>query len=368
MKRILIAFTLTFALSACQGESEPYSDVTANPTTDLRSLAQERTPIATAIVLASQTPTLRPTHTATVTPVATMTKSAQPTPLSTVTQVASATPTETMGSVQALAVQSFASVGEVVDHYVLNRPIARSDSLTDWPDRNYPYGSTQQGTLEVHLGVEFVNPRFTAVASAGDGVVRYAGTDEAMLVGPSLGYYGNVVIVEHDTRSPLGEPVYSLYGHLQRIDVETDQRVRAGQQVGQIGDTGIAYGPHLHFEVRVGEDPFNYRSTRNPELWLRPYPGFGTIAGRVTIPDRDAFGVLILIRNRVVNRNVYTYEGERVNPDTAWGENFVAGDLPSGSYEVIVSSSSGQIFFRETVEVQPGATSWVDIPLDRLPD
>jgi peptidoglycan hydrolase-like protein with peptidoglycan-binding domain len=88
-----------------------------------------------------------------------------------------------------------------------------------------------------HPGVDYPAPAATPVAAAGRGLVVFAGWDASG--------YGNLVVVEH----PLG--VRSMYAHLSRIDVRVGQQVVAGSRVGLVGATGIATGPHLHFELRL---------------------------------------------------------------------------------------------------------------------
>lgn len=255
-------------------------------------------------------------------------------------------------------------IPQQVDHYVLARPISRD--FVDWLDRTYPYGWTQYGGRETHHGVEFVNPRFTPVLAAAGGLVIYAGNDSQTLFGPQNNFYGNLVVLEHGILSPERLPVYTLYAHLQRVDVQTGQQVESGTVLGSIGDTGIAIGPHLHFEVRVG-DPYDYGSTRNPDLWIYPYPKFGTLAGRVTNASGQLeYGLVLQIRKEGNTRYAFTYADDSVNSDAAWGENFTHGDLPEGQYEVIVSErSSGSVRFRQTVTITSGKTTWVDVQLDK---
>lgn len=249
---------------------------------------------------------------------------------------------------------------------VLQRPIQRGGTLVDWIDRTYPYGGTQFGEREVHTGVEFVNPRGTSVLAAEDGLVVHAGTDAERLFGPRHNYYGRLVVLEHALSTPEGEPVFTLYGHLERIDVETGERVRAGQPLGTVGDSGIAIGPHLHFEVRT-RHPQSFYHTRNPELWLRPYRGYGTLAGSVTNAEgRRLRGVILLVRGVTyedITRETYTYGSDRVPGDPNWDENFTLGDLPAGDYEVIISDGFGNARFRETVTIRAGDITWLHIEL-----
>lgn len=250
-----------------------------------------------------------------------------------------------------------------IDHYALSRPIARQG--VDYVDRTYAYGDTQRGNRPTHSGVEFVNPRGTPVLAAAGGTVFYAGNDAEVMFGPQTNYYGNLVVIAHGIRSPDGQPIYTLYAHLDRVVVETGQSVEQGDRVGIVGDTGVALGPHLHFEVRSG-DPYDFSSTLNPELWLYPYPTFGTLAGRVTDAQGNlVYGIAVAITasGSENTRYAFTYADDVVNSSPAWGENFTLGDLPEGEYEVLVSTRNGQVLFRQSVTIVRNRTTWVEIVL-----
>src|SRR5262249_1697197 len=62
---------------------------------------------------------------------------------------------------------------QIADHYHFRRPIA--DGSINYGDRTYPYGGTSGGKLQVHHGLDMVNPSGTPILAAGDGVVYYAG-------------------------------------------------------------------------------------------------------------------------------------------------------------------------------------------------
>ncbi len=98
-------------------------------------------------------------------------------------------------------------------------------------------------TWRAHLGVDYAAPTGSAVRTVGDGVVKFAGRQNG---------YGNVVEVQH------AKDRTTLYGHLSRINVRAGQKVSQGQNIGAVGSTGWATGPHLHFEFRVNgvhQDP-----------------------------------------------------------------------------------------------------------------
>jgi len=87
-----------------------------------------------------------------------------------------------------------------------------------------------------HAGIDLAAPSGTGIAAAGHGRVTWAAW---------LGGYGNLVVVAH----PNG--IRTFYAHLSVIEVGLKQRVAAGFEIGRVGSTGDATGPHLHFEVRV---------------------------------------------------------------------------------------------------------------------
>lgn len=301
------------------------------------------------------TPTRIPTDTLTpsITPSPTLTPTTTPSP--TLTQM----PTQTLTPSITPTLAPFA-------FYRMSRPIAGSG--IDYVDRTYPYGSTAQGNWPVHHGVEFQNPKGTPVLATGEGTVYYAGTDAERQFGPRLDYYGNLVIIEHAFASPEGQPVYSLYAHLDRIDVETGQLISQGDRVGSVGASGIAIGSHLHFEVRV-DDPESFGATRNPELWLRPYPTFGLLVGRVIDSDGNPLPDVVVQLKRadrqMVFRYGYSYSSDgQVNSDDLWGETFTIGDLPADDYDVVVSTRYGTVLFEQQVTVERDEISWIEIVLD----
>ena len=182
-------------------------------------------------------------------------------------------------------------------------------------------------------------------------------------MGPQLDYYGLVVIVAHQIETLAGRQIFTVYGHLEKISVTVGQSVDDLTRLGQIGSSGVALGPHLHFEVRV-DDPYDFRMTRNPELWLQHYVDRGMIIGRIR--DQEGAPVLgkrVSVRSDDINRDVYSYEGRIVNSDPVWDEDFTVGDLPAGDYQVVVLDEAGKIAFAQKVAVEAYRTTVVDIIL-----
>jgi murein DD-endopeptidase MepM/ murein hydrolase activator NlpD len=243
------------------------------------------------------------------------------------------------------------------DHYWLSRPIPAD--ARNYISRFYPYGSTARGRYQTHHGVEFENPTGTPVQATAPGRVIVAGPDNEQVYGLFPDFYGRLVVIKH-TPTFHGKALFTLYGHLDRVTVEPGQQVKAGDVIGEVGEAGIALGPHLHMEVRVGDN--TYAATRNPELWIEPFDGHGTIAGRLTVAPEGEFvpGALVSLYDAQGQwrTDAETYS-DGANPDEEWGENFVIGDLPAGIYTVQYSSGVA-----ETVTVLSGKTSLVTLKVD----
>lgn len=280
-------------------------------------------------------------------------------------QVNSQTPTPTPCASQACA--------SAATHFWLDRPIPAGQGYVDYVDRSYPYGATQNDMREPHHGVEFPNGTGTPIIAAAGGTVVVAGDDQVTAYGPSTHFYGNLVVVELDQRLD-SRPVFNLYGHLQTVSVAVGDQVAAGDPLGTAGSTGVAIGPHLHFEVRVGAN--DYGSTRNPELWIKPIvidgQATGAIAGRVVDQSgRLIDEVTVVIRpvdtrsDRPRNRYPLTYAAdELINGDDRLQENFAIGDMPAGLYSVAVNTTRIQ---QQNVSVEPDQVAWVTFVVDRPP-
>jgi murein DD-endopeptidase MepM/ murein hydrolase activator NlpD len=248
------------------------------------------------------------------------------------------------------------------EHYWLRRPIAEGGTV--WTDKSYPYGGTRGGTLRPHHGVEFYVPSGTQVLSAASGTVVVAGSDDELIYGPHENFYGNLVVIELDTLF-LGQPVYNLYAHLSQILVAEGQHVEAQDLIALSGASGVADGAHLHFEVRVGSNDYN--STRNPLLWLYPYPEHGTVVGTVSWPSGElVHGAQIFLRrvdagSKYAETSSYANSSGELNGDEGWMENFAFDDVVAGYYEIEVRRGAKKI--KEELWVYPRRTSFVEIVL-----
>lgn len=146
--------------------------------------------------------------------------------------------------------------------YILPPPRAQAadDSLVSLPSFVYPLITTHKTSKfglrkhpirkykQHHNGVDLSAPEGTPIRAVLDGIVVYSSRYKG---------YGNLVTIMHRGGFT------TLYGHCQRIVVQTGQKVHAGQIIAYSGSTGLATGPHLHFEIRYNGRPVD------PELLIK---------------------------------------------------------------------------------------------------
>lgn len=113
-------------------------------------------------------------------------------------------------------------------------------------------GFAPRGTPRAHDGIDIPGKAGSAVRAAAGGTVAFAAREAKS--------YGNLVIVDH------GKGWFSAYGKLQKVTVRNGEKVRAGERVGLMGDTGSTPQTELHFEIRrktVPVDPLLLLPARN---------------------------------------------------------------------------------------------------------
>lgn len=114
------------------------------------------------------------------------------------------------------------------------------------PSRRHPV----LNTIRAHRGVDYAAPSGTPIRAAGDGKVLFRGVQ---------GGYGNTIILQH------GGNISTLYGHMSRFgSAREGARVNQGDVIGYVGRSGLATGPHLHYEYRVNGAHRNPRTVALP--------------------------------------------------------------------------------------------------------
>ena len=279
----------------------------------------------------SSTPTVRPVATTTASPAPTVTLTP---PGATATPEASptlapptATPTPTPCN---------ATVCVLPGHFVLDWPVAPPDvAILAY----YPFGGTARGRRDPHHGLDLPAEQGTPVLAPAAGEVVFAGADDAQpLLAPWPNYYGQAVVLRH-TFPGVAQPVFTLYGHLETVSVQVGQRVQPGDLLGTVGQRGVAIGPHLHLEVRLGANA--YEAVQNPLLWLRPPEGQGVVAWRITSPQGTPLyfnGVdePVTVVGEALDAPLYleTYADPDLPGDPQWHETQALGNLPAGEYRL----------------------------------
>jgi murein DD-endopeptidase MepM/ murein hydrolase activator NlpD len=250
-------------------------------------------------------------------------------------------------------------------HTWFRRPIA----LTDQPyiDQTYRFGSTMGGNFQPHQGVEFNNADGTPVHAIGAGVVVHSGPAERGAL---------TVAIKHDRKLTAGGKqlyLFSVYYHNSKLLRQVGDRVKAGDVVALVGNTGRATNDHMHLEVHAS--PFD--STRlivdpevryppyntNPELWIEPLPGTGMIAGQVwdsagkPVQQARIYGLVKPEPRETPFSFIETY-GPRNHSDPGYQEHFAISDVPPGTY-ILGVAIAGKRVYRQ-VKVEAGRFTWVE--------
>lgn len=262
-------------------------------------------------------------------------------------------------------------------HFWLSKPLPGGGRLLT--SQILPYGFDGLGRYLLHNGADMSEPMGTPVLAVADGTVIVAQSDERELYGWRCNWYGHLVVIQLD-ETWQDQPLFAVYGHVLNIVVTPGERVWRGQPVAEVGIGGAAIVPHLHFELRVGENSFD--ATRNPLLWLSPGETRGVIAGRLIDPEGRPWQGHPVQARRMAEEAAptataagdenTTAEGSAVtawtylddpqhliHPDEGYAENFVLSDLRPGIYEV-QATVQGETY-RAVVEVIAGNVGAVEI-------
>jgi murein DD-endopeptidase MepM/ murein hydrolase activator NlpD len=128
----------------------------------------------------------------------------------------------------------------------IRMPVTYSRISSTYGARKHPV----LGRMRMHKGIDYAAPSGTPIMAAGDARVKFVGRQSG---------YGNVVILDH------GKGYSTLYGHMSRFGkIRTGQSINQGTVIGYVGMTGLATGPHLHYEFRVGGQQRNPASVTMP--------------------------------------------------------------------------------------------------------
>lgn len=129
--------------------------------------------------------------------------------------------------------------GESLRETYLIMPLPFTRVTSNFGMRTHPVSGFRKG----HTGVDYGAPTGTTVRAVADGHIEFAGVQRG---------YGKVIYIKHPNGSDS-----TVYAHLSKINVTKGQKIHQGDKIGEVGATGVATGPHLHFEFRVDNVPQN---------------------------------------------------------------------------------------------------------------
>ncbi len=125
---------------------------------------------------------------------------------------------------------------------LINVPRSVSAGGWTWPTSGTVTSGFGYRWGRLHAGIDIGAATGTPIHAARGGVVSYAGV---------MGGYGNIIVVDH------GGGMTTRYAHQSQLGASVGQTVQAGDRIGYVGSTGNSTGPHLHFEVRINDNPQN---------------------------------------------------------------------------------------------------------------
>jgi murein DD-endopeptidase MepM/ murein hydrolase activator NlpD len=137
--------------------------------------------------------------------------------------------------------------GSSVRKALLRTPVDGARISSTFGVRHHPI----LGYTRMHKGVDFAVPKGTPIMAAGAGIVAMARRE---------GGYGNIVVLRN------AGPYSTAYAHMSRFakGIRPGVHVHQGEVIGYVGATGLATGPHLHYEVRIDDRPVNPLSVHLP--------------------------------------------------------------------------------------------------------
>jgi len=147
------------------------------------------------------------------------------------------------GGVPTLSAEKLAALSRLVNVLPVSAPLATYRVGSPFGVR----GDPMNGDREFHTGLDLLAPYESPVYATAPGVVTFAGYRDD---------YGKIVEIDH------GHGIATRYAHLHRFVVSVGEHVAARQQIGFLGSTGRATGPHVHYEVLVNGEP------QDPEKFL----------------------------------------------------------------------------------------------------
>lgn len=140
---------------------------------------------------------------------------------------------------------------ESLESFLRNKKLVLASTPSIWPTKGWVtsgFGfrkSPFTGRKEFHRGIDIATRIGTPVIAPADGIVAYRGVE---------GGLGLVLVINH------GYGFKTRYGHLSKVLVKVGQRVKRGQKIALVGNTGRSTGPHLHYEVSLHGVPVNPRN------------------------------------------------------------------------------------------------------------